>query len=413
MSEIEPAEMKSAQQTDTSNEEIAESDQVMAGKSEIGQPEIHRSIDKEISDVEEAVVECLPVDEGGQMKDNTDNSVHVSDQENLAPDDSNICVYTETESATLVGSMPGNTNIETDSDQKPDMHVAVETSDENSKTNNMALVAQDDNELTDSSSGTVNKLPDNCDVAIHVIPPNGDIENETEDYDNFNDCSNNIEEDVSEDLCDKSSSAEVSLITETTKETEGEERGDTQLNVDNDSKLPENESVEGDSGGPSLNLEIVDAEDNTDVLYKGLDEYDKAELEQYSPQCDGDEAVVTHRELVKAANEEIVSAEICKSSDHNQNEVDVEKATTAESPELDEEIQPDESTSEGVLSSNVGALEREMDGRDPGTVLKPAADVEQAEAVDKEVCGESALDDAIVLQRVDAGKSISIISNTC
>ncbi|XP_078349882.1 uncharacterized protein LOC144634708 isoform X2 [Oculina patagonica] len=436
--EFKPVEMESIQQTETLNEDIVESDHLEeTSNSDIVPPESDGSIGKEMSDVEEPVVECLPVDEDGQMKDNTDN--FVADQENLPTDDSNVCVYTETEPVTLVGSMPENKNTETDSVEKPDAHVTMETSDENSKNDDMTLVAQDDKDVTDSSEETVDKLLDSCDVSIHVTPPNGDIGNETEDYGDLKEC-HNIQEDVSEDLCETSSSAEVPLSTETTKETEVAERGDSQFNVDNYNKLPETESAQGGSGLASLNLEEVDAEVNTDVMYKGLDEHIETELEQYSPRFDGDEAVVTHKEFVKVADEGIVSAETSETSDHNQNEVDDEKITTAESPELNGETKPEEKSSEDILSSNAGVAEKAIDGQEAtaespelngetkpeekssedilssnagvsekaidgqeaGTLIEPAVDVEEAEAVDKEVCGESALDDTIVLQRVDA-----------
>ena len=56
-----------------------------------------------------------------------------------------------------------------------------------------------------------------------------------------------------------------------------------------------------------------------------------------------------------------------------------------------------------TTSSNVVALEKGIDGQDIRTVLEPASDVKQADAVEKEVCGVSSLDDALVLQRVGAG----------
>lgn len=403
MGEFKPVEMESIQQTENSNEDIAEQDHLETGNSEIVPSESDGSVANEKLDVEEPVVEYSPIDEDGLRNDNTDSPV--AEQEHFETD-SDACVYTETEPVALVGSMPEDRNTEIDSFEKPDMHVAIETSDENSKIDEMTLVAENDKDLTDSSDGTVNELLENCEVSIHVTPPNGNVGNETEDDHVDLKEGRNIQEKVSEDLCQNNSSSEVSLTTGTTKDTEGDEIDDSQRNVDSDSKLLENESTQDGCGNASLNLEKVDDGENTNMTYKCLDDSMEPQLEQYSPRFDGGEAVVTHKHFVKVADEGIVSAEIGKSSDHEQSEVVVEKMATAETLELNEEKQGDDSSSADIISSNDETLERKInvDEKDPGTVSEPAADVEQAEVVEKEECGETAVDDAIVLQRVEAGQ---------
>ena len=401
MGEFKPVEMESFQQTENSNEDIVEQDHLETGNSEIVPSVSDRSVANEKLDVEEPVVEYSPVDEDEQRNDNTDSPV--SEQEHIETD-SDACVYTETEPVALVGSMPEDRNTEIDSVEKPDMHVAIEASDENSKINEMTLVAENDKDLTDSSDGTVNKLLENCDVSIHVTPPNGDVGNETEDVHVDLKEGHDIQEEVSEDLCQHNFSSEVSLTTGTTKDTEGDEIDDSQRNVDSDCKLLETESSQDGCGNASLNLEKVDDEENTNVMHKCLGDSMEPQLEQYSPRFDVGEAVVTHKDFVKVADEGIVSAETGKSSDYEQSEVVVEKMATAETPELNEEKQGDDSSSADIISSSDETLERKtnVDEQDPGTVSEPAA--EQAEGVEKEECGETAVDDAIVLQRVEAGQ---------
>lgn len=440
--EMKPVEMETTEQVDTSNEEIAEHDHLVCSNGEIVSSENEGSVaTKEQSDIGEAVIECLPDNEDGQMMP-TSKADSVVDEENLATDDSNLCLYTENEPVALVGSMPEEENLKTDSTQQPNTHVGIETSDENLQGHDVTLVTQDDKDLTDSSEGTVNKLLENCEVSIYVTPANEEDVNEAEDHgDNLKE-SHIFQEDVSEDLCQNNSSAEVSLATETTDEITGEEIRDSQLNADDDTDLLGTEFAHVSGVDVPLNLEQVDAEENTEVVYKDLDEHVEAELGQYSPRFDGDQAVITHKEFFKRADEAFVSAVICESSDHKQSELD-----TAESSDLIGEIQADKHSfddtlssnvvalekkvdgqdvktvlepnveeTEGIdkeecsdsientLSSNVGVLERRIDGQDVRTVLEPASDVKQGDAVDKEVCGDSSLDDVLVLQRVDAGQ---------
>lgn len=377
MCEIKPVEMEASEQAGTtSNEEITECDH-----SKIVPPE--RETKKEQSHIEERLVDCLPDNEDGQMMEpSIENSVR--DQENLATDDSNVCVYTDTEHIALVGSMPEDTNVETESIQKPVTAAAIENShDEHSQGDDMTQVTQDDKDLTDLSERAIDTSLHNCEVSIYVTPPNGDVVDEAEDDDNS-------PEHV----------AEFPLSSDTTEETEGDKIRGSQIN--NDSELPGTAFAQGSGVDASWNLEKIDAEDNTEVMYKDLDEHSEAELEQCSPRFDGSQAVITQTEFVKTADEAIVSDEICESSNHKQTELVAEKMSTAESPEVIGEVQVDKHFTEDVLSSNIGASEKGINGQDPGMVSESAANVEQAEA--EEVCGDSSFDDTIVLQRVDAGQ---------
>lgn len=384
MCEIKPVEMEASEQARTSNEEVTECDHLENSISKIVPPE--RETKKEQSHIEERLVECSPDNEDGQMTEpSIENSVR--DHKNLATDDSNVCVYTDTEHIALVDSMPEDTNVETESIQKPVTAAAIENShDEHSQGDDMTQVTQDDKDLTDLSERTIDTSLHNCEVSIYVTPPNGDV----------------VDEEAEDDDNSQEHVAESPLSSDTTEETEGEKIRGSQIN--NDSELPGTAFAQGSGVDASWNLEKIDAEDNTEVMYKDLDEHSEAELEQCSPRFDGSQAVITQTEFVKTADEAIVSDEICESSDHKQTELVAEKMSTAESPEVIGEVQVDKHFTEDALSSNIGASEKGINGQDPGMVSESAANVEQAEAVDKEVCGDSSFDDTIVLQRVDAGQ---------
>ena len=437
---MKPAEMETTEQVDTSSKEIAEQDRLVCSSEEILSSDYEGSVAaKEQANIREAVIECSSDNEDGQMVPTSQDDSE-GDQKNLATDDLSLCTFTENEPVVLVGSMPEDKNNETDSIQKPNTHVGRETSDENLQGGNATLVTLDDKDATDSSEGTFNTLLENSEVSIYVTPPNGDDVNQPEEGDNFKE-SRYFQEDISEDFYQTNSSAEGSVSKEVTDEMAGEEIKDSQSRVDNDIDLPRTESGQLSGVDVSLNLEQVDSEENTEVMYKDLNEHVEGELGQFSSRFDGDQAVRTHKEFSKPADEAFPSAEIYQNSDHNQNELD-----TAESPTLAGEVQvdiysiedslssdvvslekevhgqdvstfvqPDANEIEGVdkevchssiedaPSSNVVALEKRTDEQDIRTVLEPASGVKEADAVDKEVCGVSSLDDALVVQRVDAG----------
>ena len=435
---MKPVKMEATEQVDPSNDKIGVPDGLLCSTGEVVSSENEGSnAAKEHTDIREAVIECLPANEDGEMT-LTSKDDSVGDEETLATDDSNLCI-TENEPVALAGSMPEDKSNETDSIQKRNTHVGTETNVRNLQGDGATLVTQDNKDLTDSSAGIFNALLENSEVSIYVTPPNGDDVNHAEVGDNLKE-SHSFQEDVSEDLYQQNSPAEVSLTTETTDEMAGEEIRDSQSNVDNDISLSGTESTQVSGVDVSLNLEQVDSEENTEVMSKDLDEHIEAEPGQYSPRCDGDKVVIT-QEFSNLADEAFVPTEICENSDHNQNELD-----TAESPDLTGEEEADKCPIEDSLSSNVATLEKEVDGQDARTipesdadetegvekeaclnsiedtassnvvalekringqdirtVLEPASDVKQADAVDQEVSGVSSLDDALVLQRVDAG----------
>jgi len=437
--EMKPEEMETTGEVDTSNEKIAEQDHLVCSGGEVVSSENESSNPaKEQADIKEAAIECLPDNKDGQTTlSSKDDSV--SNEENLATDDFNLCI-TENDTVALVGSMPEIQNNSTDSIQKPNAQVDTETSVENLQGDDATLVIQSDEDVTDFSEGTANSLLENSKVSTYVTPANGDDVNHTKDGDNLKE-SQSHREDVSEDWYQQNSSAEVSLATEPTDEMAGNEIRDSQSNVDTDTSLSGIESAQESGVDVSLNLEQVDAKENTEVMYKDLDEHIEAELGQHSPRFDGDQAVITHTEFSNLAGEAFVSTQICEHSDHNQNDLD-----TAETPDVTGEEQADKYPIEDSLSCNVAALEKEVDGQnartivesdadeteglndkvcvnsiedapssnvvaleerrdgqDVRTVLETACDVKLADAVDKEERGVSSLDDALVLQRVDAG----------
>lgn len=441
MGEVKPEEMETTGQVDTSSEKIAEHDHLVCSSGEVVSSEnVSSNAAKEQADIKEAGIECLPDNKDGQMTlSSKDDSV--GNEENLATDDCNLCI-TENETVALVGSMPEIQNNSTDSIQKPNAQVGTETSVENLQGDDATLVIQSDEDVTDSSEGTIMSLLENSKVSIYVTPANGDDVNHTKDGDNLKE---SLHEDVSEDWHQQNSSAEVSLATEPTDDMVGNEIRDFQSNVDTDTSLSGIESAQESGVDVSLNLEQVDAEDNTEVMCKDLDENIEAELGQNSPRFDGDQAVITHKEFSNLAGEAFVSSQIYERSDHNQNDLDTDESPD-ESPDVTGEEQADKYPIEESLSCNVAVLEKEVDrqdvrtivesdadeteglnnkvcvnsivdapssnvvalaertdGQDIKTVLETAGDVKLADAVDKEECGLSSLDDALVLQRVDAG----------
>ena len=430
---MKPVEMETTEQVDTASEDIAEQDGLVCSSGEISSDYEGSVATKQQAGIKEAVIECSSENEDGQMVP-TSKDDSGCDETKLSTDDSSVCIYTENEPVHLVGSVPGDKNNETDSIQRPNTHVGTESSVENSQGGNATLVTLDDKNATDSSEGTFNTLLENSEVSMYATPANGDDVSQGDEADNLKE-SHRFQEDVSDDFYQQNSSAEGSFSTEVTDEMAGEGIKDSQSNVDSDTDLPGTESGQVSAVNVSLTLEQVDAEENTDVIYKDLDEHVEAE------HVDGDQAVITHKEFSKLADETFASAEICENSDHNQNALD-----TAESPDLTGEVQadkcpiedslssdiaslekkidgqdlrtisqPDVNEIDGVdkevchnsmddtTSSNVVALEKGIDGQDIRTVLEPASDVKQADAVEKEVCGVSSLDDALVLQRVGAG----------
>jgi len=437
---MKPVEMETTEQVDTSSEEIAEQDHLVCSSGGIVSSDYEGSVaTKEQGDIREAVIECSSDNEDGQMVPTSKDDLG-GDEKKLATDDSSFCIYTENEPVVLVGSMPEDKNNETDSIQKPNTHVGTETSVENLQGGNATLVTLDDKDVTDYSEGTFNTLLENSEVSICVTPANGDDVNQGEEADNLKE-SHCFQEDVSEDFCQQNSSGEGSFSTEVTDEMTGEEIKDSQSNMDNDTDLPGTESAEVSDANVSLTLDQVDAEENTDVMHKDLNELVEAELGQCSPRFDGDQAVKTHKEFFKLAEEAFASAERCENSDHNQNELGtaeshdltgevqvdkcpIEDSLSSDVASLEKEVdgqdvrailQPDANEIEGVAkevchnsiedtpSSNVVTLEKRIDGQDIRTVIEPSSDVMHADAVNKEVCGVSSLDDALVLQRVDAG----------
>lgn len=436
---MKPEEMETTGQVETSNEKIAEQDHLVCSGGELVSSENESSnAAKEQADIKEAAIECLPDNKDGQtMLSSKDDSV--GNEENLATDDCNLCI-TENETVALVGSMPEIQNNSTDSVEKPNAQVGTETSVENLQGDDATLVIQSNEDVTDFSEGTANSLLENSKVSIYVTPANGDDVNHTKDGDNLKD-SHSHHEDVSEDWHQQNSCAEVLLATEPTDEMLGNEVRDSQSNVDTDTSLSGIESAQESGVDVTLNLEEVDAKENTEVMYKDLDEHIEAELGQHSPRFDGDQAVITHTEFSNLDGEAFVLTQTCERSDHNQNDLD-----TAESPDVTGEEQADKCPIEDSLSCNVAALEKEVDrqdvrtivesdadeteglnnevgvnsiedapspnvvalverrdGQDVKTTLETAGDVKLGDAVDKEECGVSSLDDALVLQRVDAG----------
>ena len=439
--DMKPLEMETTEQVDTSREELAEQDHLVCGSGEIVSSNYEGSVaSKEQADIREAVIECSPDDEDGQMVPTNKDDLG-DDEMNLATDDSSLCISTENEPVALIGSIREDKNNETDSIQKPNAHVGTEASVENSQGGNATLVTLDDNDLPNSSEGTFDTLLENPEVSIYVTPANEDDANHSEEGDNMKE-SSCFQEDVSEDSHQEHSSVAASFSPDVTDEMIGEEMGDTQLNVDNDTDLCRTESAQKSGVDISLNLEQVDAEENTEVMSKDRNEHVEAELGECPSRFDGDldQAVITHKEFSKPGDEAFVSAEICENSDHNQNELD-----PAESPDLTEEAEADKCPTEDSLSSDVASLEKEVDGQDVRTILQPDANevegvdkevchssiedtpsnvvalekrideqdirtalqtvsnVKQVDAVDEEECGVSSPDDAIVLQRVDAG----------
>ena len=439
--DVKPVEMETTEQVDTSTEEIAEQDHSVCGSGDIVSSYFEGSVaTKEQADIREAVIECSSDDEDGQMVPTNKDDLG-DDEMNLATDDSSSCIATENEPVVLTGSIREDENNETGCIQKPNVHVGTETSVENSQGGNATLVTLDERELPDSTEGTFNILLENSEVSIYVTPANEDDVNHSEEGDNLKE-SPCFQEDVSEDFHQENSSVAASFSTDVTDEMIGKEMGDTQLNVDNDTDLCGTESAQKIGVDVSLNLEQVDAEENKEVMSKDLNEHVEAELGECSPRFDGDQTVISRKEFSKPADEAFASSEICENSDHNQNELD-----PAESPDLTEEAEADKCPTEDSLSSDVTSLEKEVDGQDVRTILQPdaneiegvdkevchssiedtpssnvvalekrkldeqdirtalepASDVKQVDAVDKEVCGVSSLDDAIVLQRVDAG----------
>lgn len=438
--EVKPLEMEITKQVDTSRDEIVEQDRLVSSSGEIVSSDYEGSVaTKEQADIREAVIECSSDDEDGQMVP-TGKDDSGGDEMNLATDVSSSCIYTENEPVVSVSSIREDENNETDSIQKPNLHVTTETSVENLEGGNATLVTLDDNHPTDSSQGTFNTLLENSEVSIYVTPANGDDVNQGEEGDNLKE-NRSFQEEVSEDFCQQNSSATGSFSTDITDEMTGEEMKHSQLNVDNDTDPPGTDSAQVSGADVSLNLEQVDAEENTEIMSKDLNEHVEAELGECSPGFDGDQAVITNKEFSKLADEAFASAEICENYDHSQNELD-----TAESPDLTGEAEPDKGLTEDNLSSDVAPLEKEVDGQDVRTILQPDANeiegvdkevshssiedtpcsnvvalemrtdgrdiitaleassnVKQVDAVDEEVCGVSSPDDAIVLQRVDAG----------
>jgi len=437
--EMKPVEVEATEQIVTSSEEVAEQYGLVCTSGEIVSSDHEGSVaTKYQADIREAEIEFLSENEDGQMVPTSKDDSGCNEKQ-LATDDSSFCIYTESEPVVLVGSMPDDKNIETDSIQKPNAHVGTEISVENSQGADATLVTLDDKDTTDFAEGTFNTLLENSEVSIYVTPADGDDVNQGEENDNLKE-SHCCQEDVSEDYYQQNSSAEGSFSIEVTDEMKGEGMKDSQSNLDNETDLSGTGSAQVSGVSVSLTLDQVDAEENTDVIYNDLNKHVEAELGQCSPRFDGDQAVITQKEFSKVADETFASAEICKNSDHNQNALD-----TAESPDLAGEGQADKCPVDDILSSdvassekendeknlttisqpdgneiegvdkevchnsiddtpsNVVVLEKRIDGQDIRTVLELASDVKQADAVEKEVCGVSSPDDALVLQRVGAG----------
>ena len=380
-----PVQKETTQQGDTLNKNVEESDIHFpeTSISEMSPAESDGLYCKEQSDMEEPVIECLQ-----ESKESS-----LTDQEHFTATDPNEHVYIESEPVALEGTKPHDTKVEIESVQKQ----AAEINDENILTDDTALVNRNHEDLIDSSERTSNTL-DNSEVSIHVTTPNKDALSDVKDS------VNRPEDTGSEDLIQENSSTIHSVLTsETSTETEVDDMGETaELNANDGS---ETKFTSDSSVDTFLILHTTNAEDNTDVVYKDLLEQTELELEQCSPRFDGNQAVITQKEFFSVTGEVIVSAELQKSCPDNKQhdqELLTEMVSTTECTKDKGEMHVDEHSVGETLSSNV----EKMNGQDLQAASEPGTNVDQAEAVDKEAPVECSLDEALVVQRVDAGKEV-------
>ena len=380
------------EQTEHGNTEVSVSENVPAGN--------QCMTVTEQSGTEEPLNGSLPDNE----EPSTDNSM--AEKENVIANNTDVCAYTDSEPTELDGTKPDV------SSEKDFVCVAMETSKELSQGDQLSLVSQEDQEVSDVSEKTVNVLYDKCDISICITPPLEDvIETDAKDEGSLKEYQNN-HGDLSENTSQIDSSDIGSPDSETTV---GEETKDLQTNVNVEIEVHEQEN----NADVALTLEKTEAEDNIAVAYNEVKEFDEhaetdvvvdtVSAEQYSLKLNGnqtgedEEAVITQKEFVQMDENGIVVADVCEHFDHKRIVSSEEKTAESNEDLAVGKTHAEDNSTENSNSSNIGVSEKII-GQELVTVTDPVADsVQNGDVNDQVQLQESSLSESIVLQRVNAG----------
>ena len=355
---------------------------------------------KEQSDIEEPLNASLPDNEEPSI----DNSM--VEQENVISNSTDVCTYTDGELTELDGTKPDV------SSEKDFVHVAMETSEELSQGDELSLVSQEDQEVSDVSEKTVNILCDKCDISICITPPLEDvIETNAKDDGSLKEYQYN-DGDLAENTSQKDSSVIDSPDSETTV---GEDTKDLQTNDKVEIEVNEQEN----GVDVALTLEKTEAEENIAVACNEVKEFDEhpetdvvfdtVSVEQYSLKMNGnqtgedEEAVVTQREFVQMDENGIVAADLRENLDHKKIVSSEEKTAEYNEDLAMSRTHAEDNSTENSNSTNDNVSEKII-GQELVTVADPVADsVQNGDVNDQVQLQEPSLSDSIVLQRVDAG----------
>ena len=352
----------------------------------------------EQSDIEEPLNASLPDNEEPSI----DNSM--VEQENVISNSADVCTYTDSELTELDGTKPDV------SSEKEIVHVAMETSEELLQGDELSLVSQEDQEISDVSEKTVNILHDKYDISICITPPLEDVV-ETNAKDDGSEYQYN-DGDLAENTSQKDSSFIDSPDSETTV---GEDTKDLQTNDKVEIEVNEQEN----GVDVALSLEKTEAEDNIAVPYNEVKESDEhpetdvvvdtVSVEQYTPKMNGnqtgedEEAVVTQKEFVQMDENGIVPADLCENLDHKKVVSSEEKTAEYNEDLAMSRTHAEDNSTENSNSTNDNISEKII-GQELVTVADPVADsVQNGDVNDQVQLQEPSLRDSNVLQRVDAG----------